>query len=351
MAQTRDRLAGLSDNPVVRVVAYYILLAAGTALLWQYFPGLGTMFSANRLTELAGGRFTGQGPSYDPLADFGAGTPSALALATTTALCMIGAFLLMLPVAWIYIFTRQKKGFRQSVVQTLLILPIVVAAVVLLVKNSVALAFSLAGIVAAVSFRNTLRDTKDAVYIFLATGVGIAAGVQVIPAAATLSVLFNIAILILWWTDFGRVPAHLEGPAAARRLQRARALANRTGSFVSLVDQQLLKSMTPEQLDALAARASQRRRQSPDFSGERPKKALDTLLRVTTREVEPARRIVEGVLATHVKDWKFSRETPSENGVSAVEYAVRLKKSVSGLMLADEVRARGGAHVTGVEVK
>ena len=76
---------------------------------------------------------------------------------------MTGAFLLMLPVAWVYILTRQKKGYRQSVVQTLIILPIVVAGVVLLVKNSVALAFSLGGIVAAVSFRNTLRDTKDAV--------------------------------------------------------------------------------------------------------------------------------------------------------------------------------------------
>ncbi len=82
----------------------------------------------------------------------------------------------MLPVSWVYILTRQKKGFRQSVVQTLIILPIVVAGVVLLVKNSIALAFSLGGIVAAVSFRNTLRDTKDAVYIFLAIGVGLAAG-------------------------------------------------------------------------------------------------------------------------------------------------------------------------------
>ena len=125
-------------------------------------------------------------------------------LALTTALCMTGAFLLMLPVCWVYILTRQKKGYTQSVVQTLIILPIVVAGVVLLVKNSVALAFSLGGIVAAVSFRNTLRDTKDAVYIFLATGVGLAAGVQVMSAAAVMSFLFNVVILAFWYTDFGR---------------------------------------------------------------------------------------------------------------------------------------------------
>jgi hypothetical protein len=60
-------------------------------------------------------------------------------------------------------------------VQLLIILPLVVAGIVVLVKDSLALAFSLAGIVAAVRFRNTLDDSKDAVYVFLATGVGLAA--------------------------------------------------------------------------------------------------------------------------------------------------------------------------------
>ena len=184
-------------------------------------------------------------------------TPVALAL--TTALCMIGSFLLMLPVTWVYILTRQKKGFRQSVVQTLIILPIVVAGVVLLVKNSIALAFSLGGIVAAVSFRNTLRDTKDAVYIFLAIAVGLASGVQVMSAAAVMSIIFNLVILIFWYTDFGRAPSALEGPRAARRLERSLALANRTNAFVAQLDREILKSMAPEQLQALVQRARRRR--------------------------------------------------------------------------------------------
>ena len=161
----------------------------------------------------------------------------------------------MLPVAWIYIMTRRRKGFRQSVVQTLVILPIVVAGVVFMVKNSLALAFSLGGIVAAVSFRNTLRDTKDAVYIFLATGVGLAAGIQSVAFAAALSITYNVVILVLWWTDFGRSAANLQGPPAQRRLQRALALSNRTSAFVPMVDDQILKSLTPDQLEALAARA------------------------------------------------------------------------------------------------
>src|SRR6185503_4268591 len=168
---------------------------------------------------------------------------------------LASACLLMLPVTWIYVQTRRKKGFRQSVVQTLIILPLVVAGVILLVQNSTALAFSLGGIVGAVSFRNTLRDTKDTIYIFLAIVVGLSAGVHAMLVAATISVSFNIVAVIMWWTDFGRVGAILEGGPAERRLARAKAMADRSGGFISLVDRELLQSMTPEQLDVLAGRA------------------------------------------------------------------------------------------------
>ena len=143
-------------------------------------------------------------------------------------------------------------------VQTLVILPIVAAGVVFMVKNSLALAFSLGGIVAAVSFRNTLRDTKDAVYIFLATGVG--------SRRASSRWLRRGALHHLQRRDPPALvdrlrppPAEPPGPIAQRRLQRARALANRTSAFVSLVDDQILESLTPDQLEALAERGAQRR--------------------------------------------------------------------------------------------
>jgi hypothetical protein len=264
---------------------------------------------------------------------------------------MGGAFLLMLPVSWIYILTRQKKGFRQSVVQTLIILPIVVAGVVLLVKNSIALAFSLGGIVAAVSFRNTLRDTKDAVYIFLAIGVGLAAGVQVMSAAAVMSFLFNLVVLVFWYTDFGRAPAHLEGPRAARRLERSLALANRTNAFVAQLDRDILKSMSPEQLQALASRA--RRRMDSVVKARVPKarKPLDTVLRVQTPDAAAAQRQVEAVLAMQAKDWQFSGTQRDAGGDAVLEYRIRLRKSVPAASLADELRARLGPQATGVETR
>lgn len=348
----RRPLAQISENPVIRVAAYYVLLTAATALFWQVFPGLNSVFSAERLDAI-----NTPNPQADPLLEaLGATGPAMsppVALALTTALCMMGAFFLMLPVSWVYILTRQKKGFRQSVVQTLIILPIVVAGVVLLVKNSIALAFSLGGIVAAVSFRNTLRDTKDAVYIFLAIGVGLAAGVQVMSAAAVMSFLFNVLILVFWYTDFGRAPSHLEGPRAARRLERSLALANRTGQFVAQLDKEILKSMSPEQLQALAQRARRRVGEAGDPTTQAPKppKPLDTMVRVQSSDPESARPQIEAVLADQVKDWKFNGTQRDATGAAVLEYRVRLRKSVPGSILSSELRARLGSRATAVETR
>jgi uncharacterized protein DUF4956 len=352
----RRPLARISEDPVVRVAAYYVLLAAGTALVWQVFPGIAAVFSAERLDAI-----NTPTPQNDPLLEaLGASGPvmaPPVALALTTALCMLGAFFLMLPVSWVYILTRQKKGFRQSVVQTLIILPIVVAGVVLLVKNSIALAFSLGGIVAAVSFRNTLRDTKDAVYIFLAIGVGLAAGVQVMSAAAVMSFLFNVIVLVFWHTDFGRAPSHLEGPRAARRLERSLALANRTGAFVAQLDREILKSMSPEQLQALASRARRRVGDASDGAKSdlpkppKPPKPLNTLVRVQSPDPEDARPQIEAVLGAQVKEWKFNGTQRDAAGTAVLEYRVRLRKSVPAPILTSELRARLGPRATEVETR
>ena len=122
------------------------------------------------------------------------------------AVAMLGALALMCPVAWMYMRTKPKANYDASLVQTVIVLPVVIAGVVLIVRDSVALAFSLAGIVAAVRFRNTLRDTKDAVYIFLAIAVGLAAGVQAFAVGFVVSVIYVAVVLVLWRFDVGTTP-------------------------------------------------------------------------------------------------------------------------------------------------
>lgn len=341
----KSLLTRLADQPVVRVLAYYILLAVAVLLLYQVAPDLQGVFSADRFQQLitGGGAQSLTGPG-------GAGAavaPSPLGAAEEALIAMAGAYLLMLPVAWIYIFTRRKKGFRQSLVQTQVILPVVVAAVVILVKNSLALAFAAGAVVAAVTFRHTLQDTKDAIYIFLSIGVGLAAGVQVMSVAVALSVFFNLVILLSWWTDFGRMPAQLEAPVAERRLQRLRAQAERPGALVSMVDSQLLKSMTPEQLDALATRARRRRRSFAEeigvedsYENEPKRERFDSTLRVqmTPADAPAVRQAVEQVLGTQTKRWQLETTGIGDPGREVAVYKVRFKKSIPSTLVIESIR-------------
>jgi hypothetical protein len=356
MAESRSRWATrFGEHHVLGVLAYYLLLFGAAFAIWRTSPRGAMPWTVGSIDEI-----TGTAASFLEQAGPGGAVPAEVPAAVAgrspavdVAIAMISAALLMLPVAWLYIMTRKKKGYTQSVVQTLVILPVVVAGVVVLVKESLALAFSLAGIVAAVRFRNTLEDSKDAVYIFLATGIGIAAGVQV-SVAVVISLVFNLVTLFLWYTDFGRSPPALEGMRAERQLQRALAAVNRTGTFIARLDDEILKSMSPDQLDALADRAWRRKkRNAPDLiiTGETAAVSYENLLRVRTAEVEEARRAVEFLLNECVKRWKFGGVTHEADGTHFVEYGVELKHDIKPRDLLNALDVRGAPYVLGAQLK
>jgi uncharacterized protein DUF4956 len=356
MAESRSRWATrFGEHQVLTVFAYYFVLFGAAFAIWRASPQGGMPWTVGSIDQITGTA----GQLLDSADTRGAARAEVAAAiagrspAVDVAIAMSTAALLMLPVAWLYIMTRKKKGYTQSVVQTLVLLPVVVAGVVVLVKESLALAFSLAGIVAAVRFRNTLEDSKDAVYIFLATGIGIAAGVQV-SVAVVISILFNLIILFLWYTDFGRSPVALEGARAERQLQRALSAVNRTGAFIARLDDEILKSMSPDQLDALANRAWRRKkRNAPDLiiTGETAAVSYENLLRVRTAEVEEARRAVEFLLNECVQRWRFGGVTHEPDGTHFVEYGVELKTGIKPKDLLNALDVRGAPYVLGAQLK
>lgn len=319
---------------VVQAIVYYAVLIAGTSFAWRYLPHSGPGLPPSLDALFGGGGATGKGVPTTSLDE--------VSLALTVGVAMLAAVLLALPVAWVYLLTRAKRGYQQSVVQLLIILPAVVAGIVLLVKYSLALAFSLAGIVAAVRFRNTLDDSKDAVYVFLATAVGLAAAVN-LPVAAVISIGFNAVVVILWYTDFGSAPVELDGRIADRRLKRARQLA-RTGTFVARMDEEVFQNMTREQLEGVAQRAW-KRAQAQDEGG-----AGDEIrVRVRTPDVTALRRAVEPRLAEHVKTWRVGT-IDTTDAVQFADYHVHLKKKGTPDELLALLRASGSDQILDVEI-
>lgn len=119
------------------------------------------------------------------------------------AVALVGSIAVMVPVSWVYMEIRKRSKLDQSLLETLLVLPVAITGIVLIVHNSLALAFSLAGVMAGVRFRNTMKSTADSVFIFLAVGVGLASGIGMLIIAMLMTMVFNYTFLALWALNYG----------------------------------------------------------------------------------------------------------------------------------------------------
>ena len=336
-----DTLTLGSDRPIRRLFAYYVLLGGVFAALLYFFPVVRQLFSGERLEELTQAPSILQdGLTSNQLQPPAIELPSSVKLAITTTLSLIATLALMLPVTWVYMAARRTKRHNQAVVETLIILPIVVAAVVLIVRNSLALAFSLAGVVAAVRFRTNLRDTRDTVFIFLAIGVGFAAGVQVLTVGAVASIIFNLVLLFIWRYDFGR---NALAPTASSQqwAEPLKLLADSNGNgngggHGGVHDRDLVLALSPQKLDALADRFNRVRR----IIGTKKKKPrFNALVSLTTNDPGAIQALAAATLEKLTRRWTLDEVEAVQGKPSELSYLVKLKKSVPGDTLMTELRS------------
>ena len=120
-----------------------------------------------------------------------------------------GATILAVPVSWAYFITSRARRIDLSFLQTIMIMPLLVTGIAMIVLNSIALAFSLAGIVAAVRFRFSLDQPSDAMYIFVAIGIGLGSGIGALGIAFVISLTFVLITLVIWKLEYGKT---LAGP-------------------------------------------------------------------------------------------------------------------------------------------
>ncbi len=213
-----------------KLLAYHLVLLIALLTLVMVFPGFVEQLPIGGVTELVEeGDLTVNRLNEVPAATDDIQIVNTVIKATSGLdrlgyarqlfITLIGVWLLMLPVSWVHRGIHQVSYHDHSLDETTLILPGVVAAIVLVVQHSLALAFSLAGIVAGVQFRRALQDTFDALFILVAIGTGIAAGVKALEIAAVLTVFFTYATLYLHYFGDG-----LESDYIARDMERKHAL-------------------------------------------------------------------------------------------------------------------------------
>jgi len=137
-------------------------------------------------------------------ADFTAALPSL----SVVAFHLLLAFVLGQPLAWVYARTHQGTSYSRSFVQSLVILPLIVALVMLAIGDSLARAFGLFGALALIRFRTPIKDSRDAVFLFLSVAIGITVGVQNTQLAIFGSAFTLLVVLYLFGIKFGRRVDH-----------------------------------------------------------------------------------------------------------------------------------------------
>ena len=182
----------------VKVTAYYLVLGLVIFGALSVFPWMKEYLPVGGVEALI------SQPDANPLSG-SARSANAQAVGSMgeslfwLAAAIVGALVTVLPISWVYMGIRTGEEYDQSLISTIMILPLVVTGIVIIVQNS-------------------LKSSGDALFILIAVGTGLAAGIGAVELALVMSVGFNYAFLLLWATEYGeregmkRYMADLDAP-------------------------------------------------------------------------------------------------------------------------------------------
>ncbi len=191
--------------PLTLILMYYAFWAGAAVFLVGRLSAFAEYLPIGGIDDLPGADIN----SFEPVYTSVEHNLLTGAAAIRLAIASVGAILLAIPISWVYFITSRARRIDQSFLQTILILPLLVTGIAMIVLNSIALAFSLAGVVAAVRFRFSLDQPSDAMYIFVAIAIGLGAGIGALGISYVISLSFTLATLLIWKLEYGKT---LAGP-------------------------------------------------------------------------------------------------------------------------------------------
>ena len=313
------------NNIIIRLIVYYVAWLLALGGIFHIFPEILYYVGQERERFFEGQRGDTGTDSLEKIKE-GVATlvegniKEAVILVTLVdpartipvMVALVLAFWVTLPITWLYRWTRPRKKYSQSFSHTLLVIPIAISLVVFLVKGSLALAFSLAGIVAAVRFRTSLEEPMDSVYLLMAIGIGLAAGTQLILVAYLASLVFVIITLTVWKSNYGAQPEVLSGWRIA--------------------DSQQFGTVSGE--------------------GESATENLyNAQIEVHTTKVNAAQKATTLILESSTKRWQVANVVENSDGTAIIVFDVWLKKSVDLPSFIQDIEENGRGHINNVKLK
>lgn len=119
-------------------------------------------------------------------------------------LALLLSFALTAVVGWVYRSTHRHISYSQSFVQTLVIVGMVIAVIMLVVGSNIARAFALVGALSVIRFRNAVKETRDVGFLFLAMAIGMTVGTRFYVLAIAATAVICAVILLMARFDWYR---------------------------------------------------------------------------------------------------------------------------------------------------
>ena len=323
----KETLKEWSGSPAARLVFYFVTAAVVLAFLSWLFPWFRELVLASNGVTTG---IPGSDSALEPIPISGTFPARVTQTGFLAVLALLGALIFTAPIVWIYTVMLRQRGYDPSFVRLLIMLPVVVAGVVQVVRGDLALAFALTGIVAAVRFRTTVNDLQDAVFAFVAIGIGLATGIGSFAVAGALSCVVSLLFLVVWQYHVGEVEQRLEIVQTNRTLAEALVPGEPT-SAVALGDKSVVKPIRAQDIDTLVPHV-ERLADYVRADGLRKKGRFRELLLVYTNDPEAARNHMQPLLDKLAKRWvevDLISADGEEGGLQVIEYLVRLKTDVN----------------------
>jgi len=122
---------------------------------------------------------------------------------TTVFFVLLLTFAIGLLIGYVYMWTHEALSYSRSYVAAIVVLPMLVAAVMLAMANSLVVAFGLLGVFGVIRFRNVLKDTRDTVFILWGVMEGMSIGTERFSTALLAAIGLSAAFLCLRFVSFG----------------------------------------------------------------------------------------------------------------------------------------------------
>jgi len=251
-----------------------------------------------------------------------------------TFFSLLLAFIFTLPIAWVYTLTKDDEAFDSSLAQTVVVLAMVVTGVMVVISDETARAFALAGVVAAVRFRNTLQDTKDAVYVFIGVAIGMGCGTRVYHIAVWLSVIMSLTMYLLWKYKFG---------TSLRRSAKALSKKDAQKIYAQTSGEALQREL--EQQVRLIQWAQMR------TDDEKGKKKPNAALIIESSDAYAAIEQVDKVLDSYGGKWQLANIASEKPGRSTLEYVGRLPGEIAPSALIDAIQQNNSPAIIEVSLR